>query len=409
MDKLPATAGESPEDPRLKNDTSDITSLPHEPPVAVTSDQGDVSTEEQAGYSHSSVRVSRYAILGLLLLVTIGVYPVIKIFIIPVILATTFTTLFFPLYKRLLLLFRGKRPLASITACLILFLCLVIPSYIVMHMVVIEMVRFYHSAEPMLKEAMEQGGDSRLFVAVRNFFPFRWLDSADINLVNLFGDTMKNLLSLTSKLINKTSAGFFGLFTTVIVMLFTMFYFFMDGEALVRKIKYLSPLRDDYEDLIIARFLLISRATVLGTVVIGITQGTFGAVTLLVFGIKSWLLWGVVMVFLSLIPMVGAWMVLIPAGIFQLITGSIWQGIGILVVSTLLISNIDNFIRPRLVGKEAKLHDLVIFFSSLGGIATFGVMGFIVGPVIAALFISVLDIYSTEFEQQLIEANRQQR
>jgi predicted PurR-regulated permease PerM len=358
--------------------------------------------------SHTSLRISRYTILGLLALVSIGVYPVIKIFIIPVILATTFTTLFFPLYKRLRVLFRNNRPLASITACLILFLCLVIPSYIVMHMVVIEMMRFYHSAEPMLREAVEQGGDSRLFVAVRSFPPMRWLEATDINLVTLFGDTMKNLLSLTSKLINMTSAGFFGLFTTVIIMLFTMFYFFMDGESLVRRIKFLSPLRDDYEDLIISRFLLISRATVLGTVIIGITQGTLGAITLLAFGIKSWLLWGVVMVFLSLIPMVGAWMVLIPAGLFQLATGSIWQGIGILVVSTVVISNIDNFIRPRLVGKEAKLHDLIIFFSSLGGIAAFGVMGFIVGPVIAALFISVLDIYSTEFEQQLIEVNRQQ-
>ncbi len=358
--------------------------------------------------SHSSLRISRYTILGLLALVSVGVYPVIKIFIIPVILATTFTTLFYPLYKRLLVLFGGKRPLASITACLILFLCLVIPSYIVMHMVVIEMMRFYHTAEPMLREAVEQGSDSRLFVAVRGFPPLRWLEATDINLVTLFGDTMKNLLALTSKLINKTSAGFFGLFTTVIIMLFTMFYFFMDGEALVRRIKFLSPLRDDYEDLIISRFLLISRATVLGTVIIGITQGTLGALTLLAFGIKSWLLWGVVMVFLSLIPMVGAWMVLIPAGLFQLATGSIWQGIGILVVSMVVISNIDNFIRPRLVGKEAKLHDLIIFFSSLGGIAAFGVMGFIVGPVIAALFISVLDIYSTEFEQQLIEANRQQ-
>lgn len=358
--------------------------------------------------SHTSLRISRYTILGLLALVSIGVYPVVKIFIIPVILATTFTTLFFPLYKRLRVLFRNNRPLASITACLILFLCLVIPSYIVMHMVVIEMMRFYHSAEPMLREAVEQGSDSRLFVAVRSFPPMRWLEATDINLVTLFGDTMKNLLSLTSKLINMTSAGFFGLFTTVIIMLFTMFYFFMDGESLVRRIKFLSPLRDDYEDLIISRFLLISRATVLGTVIIGITQGTLGAITLLAFGIKSWLLWGVVMVFLSLIPMVGAWMVLIPAGLFQLATGSIWQGIGILVVSTVVISNIDNFIRPRLVGKEAKLHDLIIFFSSLGGIAAFGVMGFIVGPVIAALFISVLDIYSTEFEQQLIEVNRQQ-
>jgi len=216
---------------------------------------------------------------------------------------------------------------------------------------------------------------------------------------------MKSLLSLSSTVINKTSAGFFGLFTNVLVMFFTMFYFFMDGEALVKRIKYLSPIRDDYEEMIFSRFLLISRATVMGTIIIGITQGTLGAVALLIFGIKSWLLWGCVMVFLSIIPMVGAWLILIPAGLIQIFSGHIWQGIGILVVSTAVISNIDNLIRPRLVGKEAKLHDLIIFFSSLGGIAAFGIMGFIVGPVIAALFIAVVDIYSTEFDQQLKEAN----
>ena len=356
-----------------------------------------------------SVRISRYAILALLGIVTVGVYPIIKIFIIPVILATTFSTLFFPLYKSILKAFRGKRPAASIIACLILFLCLVIPSYIVMHMVIVEMIRFYQSAVPVLKEIIAQGGDSGFLRTLRGFPLLQRLSTVDINLVNLFSDGMKGMLALSSKLINKTSAGFFDLFTTVIIMFFTMFYFFMDGEVLVRRIKYLLPLRDDYEDLIIARFLLISRATVMGTVIIGLTQGTLGAVALLVFGIKSWLLWGFVMVFLSLIPMVGAWMILVPAGVIQLLSGHIWQGIGILTVSTTIISNIDNLIRPRLVGKEAKLHDLVIFFSSIGGIAAFGIMGFIVGPVIAALFISVLDIYSTEFEQQLIEANCRQR
>jgi predicted PurR-regulated permease PerM len=135
--------------------------------------------------------------------------------------------------------------------------------------------------------------------------------------------------------------------------------------------------------------------------IIGIVQGSLGALALLIFGIKSWILWGFIMIVLSIIPVVGPWIVLIPAGLIQIFLGNIWQGIGIIIFSVIVVSNIDNFLRPRLVGQGAKLHDLVVFFSSLGGIAVFGVMGFIVGPVIASLFVSVLDIYSAEFKDQL--------
>lgn len=107
------------------------------------------------------------------------------------------------------------------------------------------------------------------------------------------------------------------------------------------------------------------------------------------------------MVLLSVIPMVGAWMVLVPAGIVQIVLGNSWQGIGIILVSTVIISNVDNLIRPRLVGRGAKMHDLMIFFSTLGGIGVFGIKGFIVGPAIAALFLTVLDIYGEEFQAHL--------
>jgi predicted PurR-regulated permease PerM len=202
-------------------------------------------------------------------------------------------------------------------------------------------------------------------------------------------------------IVNHTSAGLFGLLGNLFVTLFVMFYLFLDGEALVKRIRYLSPLRQDYEDLLVSRFVLIARATVKGTLLIGLAQGTLGALTLLVFGIKSWLLWGVVMIILAVIPMVGAWLVLIPAALFQLFSGNVWMGIAILASSTLVVSNVDNLLRPRLVGKDAKLHDLLIFFSTLGGIAIFGIMGFIIGPVLAALVMTIIDIYGMEFAEQL--------
>lgn len=351
--------------------------------------------------SRQNMRINRFAILGMLILVTIGIYPIIKIFIIPLILAATFSTLFFPLYRTLLKLFHNNRALGSFSTCVTLLLCIIIPLYTVMHLVTLQLIHFYQSAEPVLKDVLEQGSNSELIRRLQSFKIVQLLDVSFINLPKLFSESIKTIVALSSKAINKTSIGFFGLISTIVVTFFTMFYFFIDGEALIKRIKYLSPMRDDYEELIFSRFLLISRATIMGTIVIGLTQGALGGITLLIFGIKSWLLWGMVMVFLSIIPMVGAWLVLIPAGLFQILSGHPWQGIGILIVSTVVISNIDNLIRPRLVGKEAKLHDLIIFFSSLGGIATFGATGFIIGPVIAALFIAVIDIYSAEFDEQL--------
>ena len=130
-------------------------------------------------------------------------------------------------------------------------------------------------------------------------------------------------------------------------------------------------------------------------------QGTFGGLTLAVFGVGHAILWGVVMVILSVIPVVGAWLVLYPAALIQILLGHTWQGVGIFLVTTIVISNIDTLLRPRVVGREAGMHDLMIFFSTLGGIAVFGIMGFIIGPVIAVFFMTLLDIYSIEFKSTL--------
>ncbi len=354
---------------------------------------------------HSSVRISRYAILGLLAALAIGTYPIIRVFLIPIVLAATFTTLFYPLHRKFLKIFRQNSVMSSLASCLVLFLCLVIPAYLVTHLVVLQMINLYQTIEPAIKDIVTRGEQSDFIRWIRNLGILRWLGRADIDVTNLLQNAMSTFLSLGSKIVNITSAGFLGFLTNLAIVFFTMFYFFMDGEKLVKRIKFLSPIRDDYEDMIFSRFLMISRATVMGTFVIGLIQGGMGGLALLVFGIDSWLLWGFIMILLAIIPLLGTWLVLIPAGVIQMITGHLWKGLGIIAAS-LVVSNIDSLIRPRLVGKGAKLHDLIIFFSTLGGIAAFGIMGFIVGPAIAALFVAVLDIYSTEFESQLTEANK---
>jgi predicted PurR-regulated permease PerM len=156
-----------------------------------------------------------------------------------------------------------------------------------------------------------------------------------------------------------------------------------------------------HEEAIITRFAAVARATIKGTLLIALVQGTLSGLTLWIFGVPSPILWAVVATLLAIIPLVGVWLVLYPAALIQLLTGHLWQGLGIVLVTVLVIVNVDNLLRPRLVGQETGMHDLMVFFSTLGGIGLFGPVGFIVGPVIAALFLSILDIYSTEFKTEL--------
>lgn len=105
------------------------------------------------------------------------------------------------------------------------------------------------------------------------------------------------------------------------------------------------------------------------------------------------------MVVLSIIPLVGTWMVLYPAGLFEILSGHLWSGIAIIAITALIISSIDNFVRPYVVGRDTGMHDLLVFFSTLGGLSVFGVMGFIIGPVLASLFVALLEFYSLGYRK----------
>ena len=194
------------------------------------------------------------------------------------------------------------------------------------------------------------------------------------------------------------------LFLTV-VMFLTLYYFLISGKELVGKIMFLSPLRDSHEKLLIEKFISMSRATIKGTLVIGVVQGMVGGILFAIVGIPSAVVWGVVMMFLSLIPMFGTGLVWLPAAIIMLLLGHIWQGLVIFAVGFGIIATIDNFLKPKLVGKDTQMHPLIVFFATLGGISLLGFLGFIIGPIIVALFLTLWEIYEVEFKKQLKKYN----
>lgn len=222
-------------------------------------------------------------------------------------------------------------------------------------------------------------------------------------------DTLKNSASQLGQnafaVFQKTYQGVANLIFFTIVMFFTLYYFLIGGKELVAHIMYLSPLRNAHEKVLIRKFISISRATIKGTLVVGIVQGAIGAILFASVGIPSAVVWGIVMMLLSLIPMMGTALVWLPAALIMLLTGNIWQGMVILIVGGGVISTIDNFLRPKLVGNDTQMHPLIVFFATLGGISLLGFLGFIIGPIVAALFLALWEIYGTEFKTQLKNFN----
>ena len=347
------------------------------------------------------IRITRYVLIALIFIAFAAFLPLMIIFLIPLILATAFTTLFYPFYLEILRLFRGHKAISSALACILLLLGFLTPIYAMVDYIIRESIDFYGKAEPIVRDFIQQRQYNEMLQWLVQSPVGRLFNLGSINIPALIQEILRRAGTIGTFIANKTYTGVFGLVLNLFITLFTMFYFFMDGEALVRKVKFLIPLRSEYQDMIFSRFLLIARATIKGTFLIGLIQGSLGAIVLLIFGVKPWLILGFVMVILSIVPFAGSWLVLIPAGIIMILSGHIIRGVGIIPSSLVVVSNIDNLIRPRIVGHGAQMHDLLIFFSTLGGLSLFGIMGFIIGPLIAAFFLSVIEIYVMEFQPQL--------
>ncbi len=356
----------------------------------------------------SGKRTKDYLNLGVMLLllmvVTVLFYDIMKAFFLPLVLSAVFTTLFYPLYRRVNRLLGRRRGLASFLLCLLIVLVLLIPLYFVGAEVVKQAAAFYGAADQFIRTTLTDT-DLHLIQELKSSRWFQWVEwdavLADFQWQKSLSQALSTSGKLASTIANRTYTSLFSTGMTLFIILYSMFFFFKDGEALVRRVRYLSPLRDKYEEELIRRFGDISRATIRGTLVIGLIQGIAGTVTFIIFGIPGWILWGVVMLILSVIPLVGIFLVMVPVAVYQFFLGKFAAGIIILFVAVVVNYAVDYLLRPGLVGKQSKMHDLLIFFSTLGGLTAFGIMGFIIGPLIAMFFITLLDIYGDEFKELL--------
>ncbi len=182
-------------------------------------------------------------------------------------------------------------------------------------------------------------------------------------------------------------------FVEFAVMLYCLFYFLRDGDEFVDTIAHYLPVDRRHLDTFIDEFLVTSKATLKFTFIIGGIQGLLGGLVFFITGIEGALVWGVLMIGLSIVPAIGNAIIWAPAGIIMLFMGHLWQGIAILVFGSIVISSVDNLLRPILLGKDIQMHSLLIFLSTLGGIAVFGFSGFVLGPVVAAFFLAIWKLF----------------
>ncbi|MES2946737.1 MAG: AI-2E family transporter [Pseudomonadota bacterium] len=352
-----------------------------------------------------STSLENRVFLILLLAVTLAFLWVLWPFYGAVFWGAIFAMMFNPLFLRLLKRFPGKRTGAAMATVAIILLLVILPLALIVASLVQEAAALYQRM---------QSGDFNVgtyFQQVYAALP-AWvlglmerfgLGSTGLILERLSASLSKGSQFLATQALS-IGQNAFDFVVSFFVMLYLMFFLLRDGSALARRIEKAVPLESGIRHDLAGKFVTVIRATVKGNVAVAALQGALGGVTFWMLGIHAPVLWGTLMAFLSLLPAVGAALVWGPVAIYFLVTGAIWKGLVLTAVGVLVIGLVDNVLRPVLVGKDTKMPDYVVLVSTLGGMALFGLNGFVIGPVVAAMFMAAWDLFLTARQTELPKA-----
>jgi predicted PurR-regulated permease PerM len=338
------------------------------------------------------------------LLMAVIVYP----FAQPLLWAALAAIMFQPLYRRVLRRMRGRRNPAAGISLLIIFILVLVPAAWIATMVIEQAIvlvntlqqqpvdlaalfdQFYTNLPKIAREAVDRSG---------------W---ADITMVQT---RLQELLSESAGMIASQAvsigSGALGFFLAFGVALYVMFFLLRDGERIGRTVLCAIPVERSIADRLAERFLGIVRATIKGTGVVALVQGALGWIALMIAGVPSALLFGVLMTIFALVPVIGAGAVWLPAGLWLLVTGATWQGVFVLLVGFFIISSSDNVLRPILVGRDTGIPDWIVLVTTLGGISLVGFSGIVLGPLVAGLFLASWSILREQRDEDE-EAERQE-
>ncbi len=348
--------------------------------------------------------VHRGVLLLLVLAISAIFFSMIKTFLMVILLAGIVSGLFRPVYRWFCRRFKGRAGLASFITVLLTLLLILIPLMGLLGVVTAQAVKVSRSVAPWVEQQINQPG------ALEQTFlnlPFgeTILEYRDV-ILQRAGEILNSLSSLIINNLSSATVSTFQFIFLFFAFLYTLFFFQVDGHRLLNKILYYLPLNNEDEELMLEKFRSVTRATLKGTLVIGVIQGGLAGTAFAVVGISAALFWATLMTVLSIIPGIGTALIWVPAVIILAAGGNWAAAIGLGLWCAIVVGTVDNFLRPTLVGKDTKMHELLIFFSTIGGLTIFGVAGFVIGPIIAALFVTVWEIYGETFKDVLPRVNR---
>ncbi len=345
----------------------------------------------------STVRHASFFVL--ITLVTLSFLGLIHEFIQPLFWAAVLAILFNRPQRRFLRLFRGRSSLAAGMSVLVIVLMVILPSFLIAAAVTREALGLYER----IAEGNSQFREAFEFIEQKLPDVTHYLDRIGVDLQKTeqrFSDTALTASRyLGSQLVNfgqGTAAFLFKFF----LMLYILFFFLRDGDRLLAAVGRALPFSDLRERKLFAKFAEVSRATLKGTLIVGAVQGSLGGLIFWILDIRAAVFWGMIMTVLSLLPALGSVIVWGPAGIILIIQHEPVKGVILLVTGAVIIGLVDNILRPMLVGRDTRMPDFLILLSTLGGLTVFGISGFVLGPIIAALFLTIWDMFARDYSAE---------
>ena len=336
---------------------------------------------------------------SVVLLMTLGIsalfFAMIQQFLMTLFLAGLFSALARPLFLRFQARLNGNRHLASLLTLLLIAVVILIPLILLVGVLIGQALDVSQMITVWFKETFSDPGAVNAYLRHVPFY-----DQLKINhgqVIQQAGSLATVISRFLVEWVSSVTLGTANVIFMAFVFLYSMFFLQMDGPKLLEKALYYLPLKTSEERMMLAKFTSVTRATLKGSLLIGLLQGSLAGIAFAVAGIPNAVFWGTVMALLSAIPNVGAALVWIPAVAILILQGDVVAGVVLALFCGLIVGSLDNVLRPILVGKDTRMHELMIFLSTLGGILMFGLPGIFIGPVIASLFISIWEIYGVEF------------
>lgn len=344
-------------------------------------------------------KLEQNSFLLLLALVTVLFLYLLKPFFGAVFWACVIGMMFQPLHQRLLPHLHDRHNLAALLTLVICGVIGILPALFVLGSFVQEGAALYQrlqSGEMDLEAKIDRV--QQAFPLIQDF-----LQRFNVDLGNL-KEQLSGAAIAASRFIAQNAVqlgqGTLQFFVSLGLMLYIAFFMLRDGPKLVEMLVRALPLGDEREHLLFTKFAEVTRATIKGNLVVAVVQGSLGGLIFWILGIPAAILWGVVMTLLSLIPIVGAGLIWVPVAIYLFAVGDWIKGLVLVAFGVGVIGLVDNILRPVLVGRDTKLPDYIVLLSTLGGFAMFGMNGFVIGPLIAALFMAFWQIFIRDFNQQ---------